>query len=92
MLDVTATGAGTSAATATRLIEGLDEALDDNDGDDLGHRAAEQCRAGISKPSPSASMRTAATARSSIPCRRPTRRATMSHYAIVGGNTDNALQ
>ena len=46
VLDVTVTepGGGTTAATATRFFEGLDESLDTQPGEHLGHRLPGQRR------------------------------------------------
>jgi hypothetical protein len=90
LLDVTATGAGTTAATATRFFEGLDENLDGNNESIWGVSLQYNVAPSIDDASFSvAENSTGGTVIGSVSASDPENGSL--HYAITGGNSDGAF-
>ena len=90
VLDVSATGAGTSAATASRLFEGLDESLDGNNESIWGIGFQANAAPEVSADSFTLDENSAGgTVVGSVTATDPEQGTLI--YAITGGNTDGAF-
>ena len=93
VLDVTATGDGTRAATATLVFEGWDVNLDNGGKEDISGLSIYQRDYAPTIPTPSFSLdenSANGTVVGTVSASRPRSEDTL-HYAITGGNTDGAF-